>query len=146
MLKRSFATLSSKEIQNYADYTFKNKVKSWVINSYGSTSELVQSSTRVPIITDPDDLLVKVNAASINPIDLLMLQGYGRTILNTARGGEIEFPLILGRDFSGVVIAKGLNVDHSIKPGDAVYGFRPLHRQGTFSEVITVNKSHVTIF
>lgn len=141
MIKRCLNTIASKQAVNYA---LCSKIKSWVINGYGDTSELTLNSTRIPIINNADDVLVKVNAASINPIDLLMLHGYAKTLINLRRNADIEFPLILGRDFSGIVIAKGLKVDDSLKIGDEVYGFSPLHKQGTFSEIVAVNKSHVT--
>ena len=51
--------------------------------------------------------------------------GYGAAMLNTMRrakgviSGSSEFPLILGRDFSGVVVRTGRDV-RSLKPGDEV--------------------------
>ena len=55
------------------------------------------------------------------------VEGYGSSTLNPLRKasgivkGGSEFPLILGRDFSGVVVATGRGVPKShFKPGDEV--------------------------
>lgn len=49
------------------------KIKAWQIHSYGGLEELQLSNTRPPIIRRPDDVLVRVAASSINPIDLAMI-------------------------------------------------------------------------
>lgn len=48
-----------------------HKMKSWHIHSYGDALQL--GDTRIPLIENPDDVLVKVDAASVNPIDAVML-------------------------------------------------------------------------
>lgn len=50
-----------------------NKMFSWTLHSYGGVEELQSGGSRVPIISEPDDVLVQVKAASVNPIDALML-------------------------------------------------------------------------
>jgi len=52
-----------------------------------------------------------------------------------------EFPLILGRDFSGVVLAKGAKFKHDI--GDEVYGVRWILGHGTHAEYAVVNPYEV---
>lgn len=51
----------------------KQKVCAWQVHSYGGFEELQYDSIRIPIIQDPDDILIGVEASSVNPIDLLML-------------------------------------------------------------------------
>lgn len=46
-------------------------MKSWQIHSYGEDLQLGEA--RIPFITNPEDVLVKVEAASVNPIDRIML-------------------------------------------------------------------------
>lgn len=137
---------SNKQLVNYAENCVNGNIKSWIFNSYGNSSELSLSSGSCPILNNPDEILVRVKAASINPIDVFVLRGYGRSIFKYARRMKTEFPIIVGRDFSGIVLAKGPNVDESIKVGDEVYGVKSVIESGTFSEVITVNKAHVNDF
>jgi len=47
--------------------------EAWQIHSYGGLEELQKSSVREPTITKPDQVLVKVQAASVNPLDLGMI-------------------------------------------------------------------------
>ncbi|XP_066141407.1 reticulon-4-interacting protein 1 homolog, mitochondrial-like [Euwallacea fornicatus] len=115
------------------------KILSWTIHSYGDLNELQLIETRIPIITNPDDVLVQVKAASLNPIDLFMLGGYGRTSFQMLRNNEIEFPLILGRDFSGTIIGKGHEVTE-LNVGDEVYGFLPPYKQGSFTKAVIASK------
>lgn len=71
--------------------------------------------------------------------------GYGRTLFQIPRNFELEFPLTLGRDFSGTVIAKGHDVGNEINIGDEVYGFIPIHKQGSFAEAVLAEKFHVCV-
>ncbi|XP_037699459.1 reticulon-4-interacting protein 1, mitochondrial isoform X2 [Choloepus didactylus] len=98
----------------------------WVIDKYGKNEVLrFTQNMMLPIIHYPNEVIVKVHAASVNPIDVNMRSGYGATALNMKRDplhikvkGE-EFPLTLGRDVSGVVMECGLDVKY-FKPGDEV--------------------------
>nr|XP_023024695.1 reticulon-4-interacting protein 1, mitochondrial-like [Leptinotarsa decemlineata] len=142
MLRRSLSVLSSKSFE-YSAVTKKRRIKSWQLHEYGGIDELQLGSIRLPVIRDPNEVLVQVNAASVNPIDLLMIGGYGRNLFQIQRNFENELPLTVGRDFAGTIIAKGHKVRDGMKVGDEVYGFIPLHKQGTFSEVILANACHV---
>lgn len=65
-----------------------------------------------------EDVLVKVAATSVNPIDCAMRSGYGaRFFLDQ---GLMRMPLIPGRDVAGVVDAVGASV-RKVRPGDRVY-------------------------
>jgi NADPH:quinone reductase-like Zn-dependent oxidoreductase len=60
-------------------------------------------------------IAVRIEAASVNPLDLKMLAGYMQPVF------PIEFPYTLGTDFAGTVEAVGLQVT-SFQPGDRVVG------------------------
>ncbi len=78
------------------------------------------------------EVLVKIVAASINPIDAKTRAG-GGTAAEIA-----NYPAILGRDFSGVVIETPFEAC-AIKPGDEVFGMVPVPRvPGTYAEYVTV--------
>lgn len=79
----------------------------------------------------PDDVLVEIAAASINPIDWKIRKGQTKAIL------KYKMPLILGNDFAGRVIKAGKNVK-DYAPGDDVYGRPPILRIGTFAERIAL--------
>lgn len=59
------------------------KMTAWTIHSYGDIEELQFEETRIPIIRHPQDVLVEVKAASLNPIDSFML---GKSILYQVSG------------------------------------------------------------
>lgn len=70
-------------------------------------------------------------------------EGYGATALNAMRQiDNIEFPLILGRDFSGIVVSKGLN-EKKLPVGSKVWGVVPVHGQGCHAEFVAINSKMV---
>jgi NADPH:quinone reductase-like Zn-dependent oxidoreductase len=71
-----------------------------------------------------DEVLVRVHAASLNPVDSFSIAGYLQAMQ--------QLPLTPGTDFAGEVVSTGADVTH-VKPGDAVYGMIPF-RGGTFAE------------
>lgn len=71
--------------------------------------------------------------------------GYGATLLNVLRcNSSIEFPLTLGRDFSGIVTQKGMSVREEIQVDDKVWGVVPLHRSGCHAEYVLVDENCVS--
>lgn len=56
---------------------------------------------------------------------------------------ELELPLTLGRDFSGVIISKGHGVDDGLKLGDKVWGVVPVEQQGCHANFVVVDKNLV---
>ncbi|KAK4468736.1 hypothetical protein MN116_007912 [Schistosoma mekongi] len=93
-------------------------------------SELHLTKTRrMPSITRPDQLLIKVKAVSLNPVDSLLIYGYGSSSFNLLRrfasnceylgipdiatAENADFPFTPGRDFSGQIIDIGPEVASS---------------------------------
>uniref|UniRef100_A0A8C5ENR4 Reticulon-4-interacting protein 1 homolog, mitochondrial-like n=1 Tax=Gouania willdenowi TaxID=441366 RepID=A0A8C5ENR4_GOUWI len=111
-------------------------MSAWVIDQYG-TNGVLRHTEEIPIpeINSSSDIMIKVNAASLNPLDVSMRAGYGAKLLKlrrdpfTVMDSESEFPLILGRDVSGVVVDCGRDVTH-FTPGDEVS-----HKPKTLSHV-----------
>ena len=92
------------------------------------------------------DVLIRVRAASLNPIDLQMRLGYGHSFFRSLSfmSFESSFPLILGRDCSGEVVAVGGEVTKFL-PGDLVYAAVPLDRQGTHTQLVAVGEDCVAM-
>lgn len=88
-------------------------------------------------------IAVRVNGSSVNPIDNAIASGGLR------RMAEYEFPVILGRDFAGVVEDVGDAVD-AYTTGDHVFGFLaatdPKVHDGAWTELALVPTAggHVT--
>lgn len=129
----------------------KPRMKAWQIYQYGGNEELTLStSAKIPEIKNPKDILIEIHAASVNPIDVNMRDGYGRTIINQMRKwfgtgtGGTEFPLTLGRDFSGVVKQTGHGVTR-FKPGDEVWGALAVERPGTHAQFCVAGEKEVCL-
>lgn len=82
-----------------------------------------------------DEVLVKVHAASLNPVDSFVVAGYLQSML--------AVPMTPGTDFAGEVAAVGASVTH-VRPGDAVYGLQPM-RGGTFAEYSVAKSTEVAL-
>jgi len=89
-------------------------IKAVFINKYGDNSKLIIGDIPKPEITNPNHVLIKVIAASINPVDYKIRQGKVKLILN------LPFPIYLGSDCSGIVVDVGKDVS-KFKVGDEVY-------------------------
>src|SRR5205823_8821864 len=76
-----------------------------------------------------DDVLVRIHAAGVNPLDSKIRDGEFKFIL------PYRLPLILGNEMAGVVVRVGSQV-RRIKPGDEVYGRPDKDRIGAFAEFI----------
>lgn len=81
----------------------------------------------------PTEVLVKVGAVSVNPIDTYIRSGAVKL--------ELKFPYIIGCDLAGTVVAVGDEVERFIK-GDRVWGSNQslMGRQGSFSELACVDE------
>ncbi|RCN45524.1 GroES-like protein [Ancylostoma caninum] len=100
-----------------------SQMRAWQVQSPGESLQL--KTVSMPILTKPNQVLIKVKAASVNPVDTVMVKGYGREILGVWKkvadcdSNASRFPLIAGRDCSGVVEAIGGGVK-GLRPGDEV--------------------------
>ncbi|WFR60975.1 NADP-dependent oxidoreductase [Paenibacillus amylolyticus] len=91
----------------------------------------------MPVVGE-NDVLVEIHTASLNPIDSKINEGKLKFLLH------YEMPLILGNDFSGVVVEIGDKVDQ-FKPGDEVYGRPRKNRIGTLAEYIAVHQDDISL-
>ena len=111
-------------------------MKAYFIDRYG------KQNGRIGDVSEPvpgaHDVLIEIHAASVNVLDSKIRSGEFKLIL------PYSFPLVLGNDCAGVVIAVGAAVK-GFKPGDAVYARVPEQRIGTFAERIAVEQNAVAL-
>ncbi|XP_006815530.1 uncharacterized protein LOC102806043, partial [Saccoglossus kowalevskii] len=128
------------------------KTMTAIINIGYGGNEMMKINLRQPQprAVAPDDIIIAVKAASVNPIDLKTQRGYGRTLLNYLRnrskvpaGQGIELPMIPGRDCSGIVSAIGSKVT-KFKIGDEVWTALPsVQTLGTMADYVMVKETYV---
>ena len=111
-------------------------MKAFFIDGYG------KSTGRIGQLPDPqirpDQVLVRVQAASVNLLDSKNRKGEFKLIL------PYRFPLVLGNDLAGVVIAAGSDV-RQFKPGDEVYARPPQEAIGSFAERVAVSQDALAL-
>lgn len=87
-------------------------MKAVVLHEYGGPSKLIYEEVPDPVAGE-GQVLVRVAASSVNPIDFKLRSGAMRAFW------PLELPTILGRDISGTVREVGAGVS-GFKPGDKV--------------------------
>lgn len=107
-----------------------------VINQYGKPEVLEQQEVPSPSLKS-GQVLVKVNASSINPIDFKARQGDLKLFLTK------KFPVILGHDLAGEV-KESAAVSKRFKAGDRVYGMNPFPNMGAYAEYIAVPEKYLS--
>jgi NADPH:quinone reductase-like Zn-dependent oxidoreductase len=88
-------------------------MKALTFKRYGKSPEIGFADVPLPTLK-ADELLVKVHAASVNPVDNMILTGIFKPVLH------FQLPATLGSDLAGVVTEVGSRVTR-FKPGDAVF-------------------------
>ena len=97
------------------------------VRQHGYGGPEVLRLDRVPRpLPGPGQVLVRVHAASVNPIDWKLRAGALREMMPQT------FPAGVGQDFAGTVeqAADGTG----FQPGEAVYGMLPTSRTGSYAE------------
>ncbi|KAG2702033.1 hypothetical protein I3760_06G071500 [Carya illinoinensis] len=91
-----------------------SEMKAWVYGEYGSVDVLkFDSNVSVPEVKE-DQVLIKVAAAALNPVDFKRRQG-------KFKATDSPLPTVPGYDVAGVVVKVGSQVK-DLKVGDEVYG------------------------
>jgi NADPH:quinone reductase-like Zn-dependent oxidoreductase len=82
------------------------------------------------------EVVVRVKASSVNPIDVKRATGYGQRLLSLKGAGR--FPLVLGNDIAGLVESVGPGVT-AWRPGDRVLGLVPTGKGGAHASHVVVD-------
>ncbi|MDM5326918.1 NADP-dependent oxidoreductase [Neobacillus sp. CF12] len=111
-------------------------MKAMVIDRYGKVPmRLVEMPT--PELGEYE-VLAEIYAASINPVDFKIRDGKVKLLV------KYRMPLILGNDFSGVVVKVGAKVTR-FKVGDEIYGRPRKSKIGTFAEYISIHENDIAL-
>jgi len=108
-------------------------MKAVFIRRFGD-NRVVEYGEQPDPVPGPGDVLVRVHAASVNPLDFKIRAGKLKTMI------RYPLPLVLGNDLSGEVIAAGSQVTR-FRAGDAVYARLDKRRIGAFAELAVISET-----
>jgi len=110
-------------------------MKAVVFNNYGGPEAAEVTSTPRPEPA-PGEALIRVRAASINPVDWKVLGGM------RGPGKEAGFPKILGLECAGIVEETGSSAPY-LKTGSHVIGHSDMNRLGAFAEYLALPEKQI---
>lgn len=115
------------------------KMNAAFIEEYGGPEKVINGKLPKP---EPGEgeVLVRIKAAGVNPVDAFIVQGLAKEAL------PAEFPAIPGWDMAGVVEENG-HAARRFKTGDEIYAYvrRPIIKHGTFAEYIALPESYLSL-
>ncbi|MDO6432838.1 NADP-dependent oxidoreductase [Flavitalea sp. BT771] len=118
-------------------------MKAMVLKSPGGVENLILEDIPVPTIKD-DEVLVKIKAISVNPVDATLRRNgdFLRLVLHLKKD---ENPVLLGWDISGVVEQTGSAVTR-LRKGDEVFGMVNFTGHGkAYAEYVAAREDHVAL-
>lgn len=110
-------------------------MKAVQIKGYSKDIETILTDIPKPDISD-SEVLIRVKAAAVNPVDLLILTGSVKLIQ------DYPMPLTLGNECAGIVEQTGSKVE-DFHDGDRVYARLPLSKIGVFAEYVAVDQKEI---
>lgn len=110
-------------------------MKTVQMTGYNKEIKTELKNINIPEIRD-NQVLIKVKAAAVNPLDLLVIKGDIKLIQ------DYKMPVTLGNECSGVIEKTGSRVK-SFKTGDKVYARLPQENMGAFAEYVAVDEEYI---
>ncbi|WP_252312102.1 NADP-dependent oxidoreductase [Sinobaca sp. H24] len=107
-------------------------MKAIVIEKYGNENEFKEVEMDRPV-PKAGQVLIEVKAASVNPLDWKVREGYLKDRL------PLRFPAILGWDAAGVIVETGSGVS-AFKKGDAVFAKTETNENGTYADYTCIEE------
>ena len=113
-------------------------MKAAIYREFGGADKIEVTTVDVPEVKE-GEVLVRVKAAGVNPVDAAVREGYLKDYL------PYTFPIIPGWDVAGVIEERGFSA-RRFEVGDAVYAYarRPVVQHGTFAEYIVIPESYLS--
>ena len=141
LILRSRLTKSLANIQRILGGQDSEIMQASMFWRFGTAQQSLQHFTRAARpVAGKGEVLIEQLASSINHIDCHRRAGYGRHVMRLK--GALNYPIILGNDIAGCVVAIGAGVS-SLKVGDAVFGVKPPSSEGTFAQFVSAKSIHV---
>ena len=113
-------------------------MRAFVLDGYGAVADHVRLAEIADPVAGPEDVLIEIHAASLNPIDFKIVHG------DLKRVSKYQLPRPFGFDASGIVLSAGARATR-FKPGDAVYVRASRETIGTFAEKIALPQEFVAL-
>jgi alcohol dehydrogenase len=113
-------------------------MRAFVLDGYGAIADHVRLAEIADPVPGPDDVLIEIHAASLNPIDFKLVRG------DLKRVSKYQLPRPFGFDAAGFVLSAGA-LAIRFKPGDAVYARASRETIGTFAEKIALPHEFVAL-
>ncbi|MEA2787462.1 MAG: hypothetical protein QOF71_3566 [Candidatus Eremiobacteraeota bacterium] len=110
-------------------------MRAFVVEHYGSNDAVRATDMPVPEVGD-GDVLVRIDAAGVNPVDIKTRDGKMKLVL------PYRPPFIVGNEVAGVVTQAGARV-RRFKPGDEVFARLTKDRVGAFAEYAAIPEDAV---
>ncbi len=110
-------------------------MKAYTLTSYGQDSATTWADVPAPQ-AGPGQVLIKVRAAGLNPLDAMIARGDFKQLLS------YRLPLTLGQEVAGDVLAVGEGVSN-FAVGDRVFSRLPIEAIGAFAEEVAVDADQV---
>ncbi|KAF3914129.1 Zeta-crystallin [Arthrobotrys entomopaga] len=108
----------------------RETMRSFYLTAFGHPSTYTLGILPKPTVTAADQVLIKVHAASLNPIDLRFAEGTLKMMMDTP-----TWPSKLGYDTSGVIANLGADAkEKGWNVGDEVFVRLPFEDRGSLSE------------
>jgi NADPH:quinone reductase-like Zn-dependent oxidoreductase len=112
-------------------------MKAYVITRYGDADSVRAADVAEPQV-GTEDVLIQIDAAGVNPVDIKIRNGDFKAIL------PLRLPVVLGNDVAGRVLAVGATVTR-FAVGDQVYGLPRESRMGAFAERVAIHQDDVAL-
>lgn len=120
----------------FAAQTTKPMMKAIVVHEFGGPEVLKYEDTPLPELKETE-ILVKVIAAGVNPVDGLVRAGM------FAKNSKGALPMIPGYDVAGLVEKIGAKID-KYKQGDPVYAYIGLKQGGGYAEYVAATDKEIS--
>jgi len=114
-------------------------MEAFILKDFGGTENLIKTEVPLPVVLD-DEVMVKVKAISINPVDV-------KTRLGKGQAGRLKDfdTIILGWDISGIVTEAG-RLATTFKKGDEVFGMVNFPGHGkAYAEFVSASERHLAL-
>ncbi|MCC9136937.1 NADP-dependent oxidoreductase [Pontibacter silvestris] len=114
-------------------------MKAATYEEFGGTDKIQIQTIDVPELKE-GEVLVRIKAAGVNPVDNAVREGYLKDFL------PYSFPIIPGWDVAGVVEDRGYSA-RRFNVGDEVYAYarRAVVQHGTFAEYVVIPESYISL-